>query len=41
MNDEGRQVLSYPERPQESVNGTGGTGIPQSKVEKQGGEVYN
>lgn len=31
----------YPERPQESVHGTGGTGIPQSKVEKQGGEVHN
>ena len=29
---------SYPERTHESVNGTGGAGIQQSKVEKQGGE---
>ena len=32
---------SYPERTRESVNGTGGAGIQQSKVEKQGGEGHN
>lgn len=32
---------SYPERTCESVNGTGGAGIQQSKVEKQGGEGHN
>lgn len=32
---------SYQERTYDSVNGTGGTEIPQGKVGKQGGEGHN
>lgn len=38
MTKEGK---SYPARTQESVSGTGGAGIQQSKVDKQGGEGHN